>query len=291
MINSKKSKMRNSLSGFRGKKVGKFFINIFLIIFTIIQIFPLIWLVLFSLKSNSEIFGGNIIGLPAKFLWENYRQAFVGGKVGLYFINSFIVTGLTIVFSGILASMASYAIARMKWFFSKTVLMIFLAGMMIPIHAALLPLFIILKNLNILNSPLALIIPYTAFALPIAIFVLTTFLRTIPRELEEAALLDGCNVYQVFFKIILPILKPALATVSILTYIASWNELMFAVTFISKEQYRTLTVGIMSMVGQYSTNWGPIGAGLVIATLPTIVIYIMLSKQVQKSLISGSVKG
>lgn len=273
------------------RKIGSNIISTVLAVIAAIQIFPLIWLILFSFKSDSEIFGGNIIGLPAKFLWENYSKAFVGGKVGLFFINSVIVTAVTIIASGLLASMTAYAIVRMKWKLSKPVLLIFLLGMMIPIHAALLPLFIILKNLKLYDTPWALIIPYTAFALPMAVFILATFMQSIPRELEEAALLDGCNVFQVFFRIIIPIVKPALATVSIFTYLSTWNELMFAVTFISDQKYKTLTVGIMSMVGQYSTNWGPIGAGLVIATLPTIAIYILMSSQVQKSLTAGAVKG
>lgn len=273
------------------KRIGKYTISTILAVIAIIQIFPLVWLIFFSLKSNAEIFGGNIIGLPQKFLWENYKNAFVGGKVGLFFVNSVIVTGVTIIISGVLSSMAAYAIVRMKWKLSKPVLTLFLLGMMIPLHAALLPLFLILKNLNLYDTPWALIVPYTAFSLPMAIFILSSFLQAIPKELEEAALIDGCNIYQAFFKIIVPILKPALATVSIFTYLSTWNELMFAVTFISKQEYKTLTVGIMSMVGQYSTNWGPIGAGLVTATLPTIVIYILMSGQVQKSLISGAVKG
>ncbi|NLD50562.1 MAG: carbohydrate ABC transporter permease [Clostridiaceae bacterium] len=272
-------------------KFGNYSISIILAIIAAVQIFPLIWLIFFSLKSDAEIFGENIIGLPQKFLWQNYSKALVGGNAGMYFLNSVFVTGVTIILSGVLSSMAAYAIVRMKWKLRKPVLTIFLLGMMIPIHAALLPLFLILKNLNLYDSPLALIVPYTAFALPMSIFILTSFLQSIPKELEEAALIDGCNIYQAFFSIIVPVLKPALATISIFTYLSTWNELMFAVTFISKREYKTLTVGIMSMVGQYSTNWGPIGAGLVIATLPTIIIYILMSSQVQKSLTSGAVKG
>lgn len=274
----------------KGKK-GNYVLSAILAVIAAIQIFPLIWLILFSFKSDTEIFGGNIIGLPAKFLWQNYQKAFVGGKVGIYFLNSVIVTAVTIIVSGLLASMTAYAITRMKWKLSKPVLLIFLSGMMIPLHAALLPLFIVLKNLNLYDTPLALIIPYTAFALPMAIFILSSFMQSIPHEMEEAALLDGCNVFQAFFRIIVPIIKPALATISIFTYLSTWNEMMFAVTFISKPKFKTLTVGIMSMVGRYSTNWGAIGAGLVIATLPTILIYILMSSQVQKSLTAGAVKG
>lgn len=273
------------------KGVSYYILEIFLIIWAIIQLFPLFWLFLFSVKSNTEIFGGNIIGLPKVWRWSNYAVAFSSGNVGRYFLNSVAVTSLTIVISSILAATSAYAIMRMKWKYSKLVLTIFLTGLMVPIHATLLPLFIILRDLNLLNSYAALIIPYVAFALPMAIFILTGFINTIPKELEESAFLDGCSIYKSFYHIILPLLMPALATVAIFTYLSAWNELMFANTFINDELKKTLTVGIMSLAGEYQTDWGPIGAGLMIATIPTIVIYTMFSEQVQKSLIVGAVKG
>jgi raffinose/stachyose/melibiose transport system permease protein len=271
--------------------LGEWLLQLGLGAFTLIQVFPLIWLVFFSLKDNREIFGGNVLGPPRRLLGENYVQALFQGNVALYFLNSLIVTFSTIIISGLLATMASYAIVRMKWKLSKPVLTIFLLGLMIPIHSALLPLFIILRKLHLLNSYWALIIPYVAFALPMAIFIFAGFLTAIPRELEESACLDGCGIYRIFFRIILPLLKPAIATVSIFTYLASWNELMFAVVFVNDEQYKTLTVGIMSMVGRFITQWGPIGAGLVVGTLPTVLIYALMSRQVQESLTTGALKG
>lgn len=273
------------------KSIGNIMLLIVLIIVAIIQLYPLIWLVLVSFKDNAEIFGGNVLGLPKVWRIANYKDALFGGNVGIYFINSLIVTVLTIIISDVLIATTSYAITRMRWRFSKVTLTIFLLGMMVPIHSTLLPLFIILKKLHILNTYWSLVIPYVAFALPMGIFIMTGFVRGIPFELEEAACLDGCNIYQTFFRIIVPLLKPSLATVSIFTYLTSWNELMFANTFINSPKLKTLTVGIMSMAGQHMTEWGPIVAGLVIATLPTIAMYIPLSNQVQKSLVVGAVKG
>ncbi|WP_375293616.1 carbohydrate ABC transporter permease [Clostridium estertheticum] len=264
---------------------------IFLVIVTIIQLYPLIWLVLVSFKNNAEIFGGNVLGLPKVWKISNYMSALTSGNVGRYLINSVIVTGSTIIISSILIATSSYAITRMKWKFSKLTLVIFLLGMMVPIHSTLLPLFLILTKLHILNTYMALIIPYVAFALPMGIFVMTSFLEGIPKELEEAACVDGCNIYQIFYKIVLPLLRPSLATVAIFTYLSSWNELMFANTFLNNPKFATLPVGIMSMAGQHATEWGPILAGLVIATLPSILLYIPLSNQVQKSLMTGAVKG
>ncbi|MDK2806163.1 MAG: raffinose/stachyose/melibiose transport system permease protein [Thermoanaerobacterium sp.] len=273
------------------KKIGFYLLEAMLAIWAIIQLYPLFWLFLFSVKNNTEIFGGNILGFPRIWQWSNYSEALSSGNVGRYFINSTIVTVLTIVISSILVATSAYAIVRMKWKYSKLVLTIFLMGMMVPIHATLLPLFIILKNLNLLNTYASLVIPYVAFAIPMGIFILTGFLYTIPRELEESAFLDGCSIYKSFYYIILPLIRPALATIAIFTYLSTWNELMFANTFINNDAIKTLTVGIMSLSGQYQTEWGPIGAGLVIATIPTILIYVLLSEQVQKSLVVGAVKG
>lgn len=263
----------------------------FLIIFAFIQIYPLFWLFEFSLKDNSEIFGGNIAGLPEHWRFENYVTAFLNANVIQYFFNSVIVTGVTIVVTLIISAMSAYAISRMIWRGRETTLKIILMGMMVPIHAALLPLFIILSKAHLLNSYWSLIIPYIAFGLPMAVFLFTSFMESLPRELEEAAAIDGCGIYQMLWRIIFPLIRPAIATVSIFTFISSWNELMFAVTFINKTEYKTLTVGIMSMVGAYTTKWGEIGAGLMIATIPTVIMYLLLSEQVQKSLVAGAVKG
>lgn len=271
--------------------IGRTIVFILLVIWGIIQIYPIFWLLLFSFKDNSEIFGGNVLGFPKVWRFSNYSTAMTSGNVGVYFLNSLIITIVTIIVSSILIATTAYAIVRMKWKMSKLTLTVFTMGLMIPLHAALLPLFVILKNLGLLNTYLALIVPYVAFALPMGIFIMTGFLYSIPRELEEAACIDGCNIYQIFNRIILPLIRPGLATVAIFTYLSTWNELMFANTFISDEKIKTLTVGIMSLSGQYQTSWGPIGAGLMIATIPTLIIYAFLSDQVQKSLIVGAVKG
>ncbi len=262
-----------------------------LCLITIVQVFPFWYLAVFSLKSNDQIYGGNIIGLPTKWIWSNYSKALIDAKIILFFANSLIVTGVTIVVTVALSAMVSYAIMRLKWRLSKIVLGLFLLGLMIPQHSALLPLFVILRNLHILNTYLALILPYVAFALSIAVLVLTGFFETIPKELEEAAFIDGCSIYRVFFSIVMPLLAPALATVGILTYLSAYNEMMFAVTYISTERLKTLTVGILGFQGRYTTNWGTIGASLVVAVIPTVLIYLILSNQVQKGLTAGALKG
>lgn len=271
--------------------IGRVLLQLFLAIVAIIQIYPLIWLMFFSLKDNSEIFSGDVAGFPKKFLWSNYVKALEDGNVLTYFNNSVLVTAASIILVLILSSMTGYAITRMNWKLSNTTMTVILLGMMVPIHAALLPLFMVLKNLHLLNTYWSLIIPYVAFGIPMAVFILGSFFKGIPREMEESAVIDGCGIYKTFFHIILPLIRPAIATVAIFTFLSCWNELMFAVTFINDAHYQTLTVGMMSMVGTYITQWGIIGAGLMITTVPTIAIYLLLNKQVQKSMIAGAVKG
>lgn len=262
-----------------------------LIIWTFVSLFPLYYMLMFSLKDNSEIFGSNVIGLPKHWLWSNYKKALIAGNMGLYFFNSCVVTGLTILFTILFSLMAAYALERMIWKGRKQVNALFMLGLTVPIHAAILPIFIILRKFHMLNSYQSLIVPYVAFALAMAIMICSSFMISIPVELEESACIDGAGIYKIFWVIICPLMKPACASVAIFTFLQAWNELMFAIIYISDSKYRTLSVGIQSLSGAYTTDWGPIGAGLVIATFPTLIIYLFMSKKIQSSLMAGAIKG
>lgn len=273
------------------KKANKNVLLIVLIIIAITQLFPLYWLITFSLKSNIEIFGENVIGLPQNWRWINYKTAISDGGILRYFFNSVFYSGTTVIVTGIITAMAGYAISRMKWKLKNYVFGFFTLGIMIPTQAALLPLFQVLDKMGLKGGYLGLLIPYISFAIPMSVMILVGFYKGIPKEIEEAAYIDGSGVFRCFALIILPIIKPALATASIFTFLGTWNELMFANTLVDSSDFRTLPVGIMSFSGQYSTDWGLIGAAMVIATLPTILIYFLLSNQVQESLVAGAVKG
>ena len=262
-----------------------------LIIWTFVSLFPLYYMLMFSLKDNSEIFGSNVIGLPKHWLWSNYKKALIAGTMGLYFFNSCVVTGLTILFTILFSLMAAYALERMIWKGRKQINALFMLGLTVPIHAAILPIFIILRKFHMLNSYQSLIVPYVAFALAMAIMICSSFMISIPVELEESACIDGAGIYKIFWVIICPLMKPAFASVAIFTFLQAWNELMFAIIYISDSKYRTLSVGIQSLSGAYTTDWGPIGAGLVIATFPTLIIYLFMSKKIQSSLMAGAIKG
>ena len=272
-------------------KTKEVLIYIGLIIWMIVNLFPVYWMFTFSLKSNPEIFGDNVIGLPKEWLWSNYTTALHTGNMGLYFMNSAIVAISTILITLIVALMATFALTRLIWKKRKTLNKFFMLGLTIPIHASIVPVYVTLSKLNMLNTYWALIIPYSAFSLEMAILVFTGFMNEIPRELDESACIDGCGVFGIFFRIIVPLMKPAVATVGIYTFLQCWNELMFANVFISKNAYRTLPVGVQALSGQYTTEWGPIGAALVLATFPTLFVYIFLSKKIQESFIAGAIKG
>ena len=272
-------------------KIARVVIYIGLILWLLVNLFPVYWMFTFSLKNNAEIFGENVIGLPKEWLWSNYASALKTGNMPKYFLNSAIVAIATILITLAVALMATFALTRLIWKRRKTLNKFFMLGLTIPIHASIVPVYVTLSRLHLLNTYWALIIPYSAFSLAMAILVCTGFMNEIPRDLDESACIDGCSVWGIFFRIIVPMMKPAVATVGIYTFLQCWNELMFANIFISKSALRTLPVGVQALSGQYTTEWGPIGAALVLATFPTLFIYIFLSKKIQDSFIAGAIKG
>ncbi len=263
----------------------------FLVFWALVNIFPIYFMFTFSLKNNEEIFGKNIIGLPQHWLWSNYTTALNTGNMGLYFLNSLFVTISAIAISLFAAMMATYAITRIRWKYSKLTNAFFMLGLTIPIQASIVPVYVVLSKMHWLNKYTTLIIPYSAFALSMSILICTGFMVEIPYALDEAARIDGCSLSGTFFRIILPLMKPAVSTVGVYSYLQCWNEFMFANVFISDSAHRTLPVGIKALSGQHTTDWGPIGAALVIATFPTLIFYLFLSRKIQESFIAGAVKG
>lgn len=261
-----------------------------LIAFTLLCLYPLVWLLLSSFKSNSELYA-NPWGLPESFSLANYIQAIQEGHILQYFGNSVIIAVSAVVVSVILGSMASYAIGRMFWKLSKLMMNIFLLGMMIPVYAMVVPLFSMFNRMGILNTHLAVIIPHAAIAFPMAIFIMTGFMRSLPRELEEAAVMDGCNIYQIFFKIIMPISKSSIVTVAVVTFINIWNDLLLPQIFLTDASKMTLPVGLTEFQGQYSTNYVVEIAAVIITIIPSIVVYIWLHKNIMEGMVAGAVKG
>ncbi|GIP24253.1 MULTISPECIES: carbohydrate ABC transporter permease [Paenibacillus] len=273
------------------KYVKKGLVYLLFAIPVVTQLYPLFWLVLYSLKTNEEIMNGSFFALPKALQWNNYTEAYEQGSYLKYLGNSVFVTGVTMFFVILLSAMVAYAISRFRWRYGNAVLLVFMMGLMIPLQATLLPLMIIFKNVGILNTHLSLILPYIAFSTPIAVFILSGFMKGIPHEIEESAFVDGASVYRIFRSIIIPISIPPMMTVCILTFITIWNEYIMAATFISSEKLKTLPFGVYTFVSQYSVNYGNIGAFLIMGALPVILIYFVLSERITKGMVAGAVKG
>ncbi|OAS20700.1 carbohydrate ABC transporter permease [Paenibacillus oryzisoli] len=279
--------LRSKLLGQMGYGV----LYIVLSIVAVIQIFPLLWLMLFSLKNNEEIFNLAPMAFPERLRWENYEKVWTQGHINNYFFNSVWMTLVSVGVTVLLASLVTFALTRMKWKLQSFVLGLFMVGMMIPVHSTLIPLFSMFMKMNLTNHPLSIILSYIAFNLPITIMIMLGFYYTLPREVEEAAVMDGCSVNRIFFSITLPMTASVLSTAVIINMIYNWNEFIFVNTFISSEKYKTLTVGVQNFVGQYTTDWGAIGATLMISILPIMIAFILLSNRIVEGIAAGSVKG
>ncbi|MBD5469666.1 MAG: carbohydrate ABC transporter permease [Lachnospiraceae bacterium] len=271
--------------------IGKIILWIVLIIVAIIQLFPLIWLIDFSLGSSNEMFTNGLLIIPEKIRWDNYVKAFVDGNFLHYLRNSILINTLAVVLVVIISIMAAFACQRMKWKFSGLISTLLVMGMMIPIHATLLPNYKIYNSLHLTDSIWALLIPYVAFSLPQGMFLMTGFLQSVPRELEEAAVMDGCGIYRIVFQIITPLLKPSIATVAIMTFLNNWNEFMMASTYLSSPKWKTLPFSVLEFTGEYSSNYAVQFAVMALTAAPAVIIYIILNKHITKGVAMGAVKG
>ncbi len=262
-----------------------------LITIAVIQIFPLVWLVNFSLVSSSEMFTKGLLVIPETIRWENYQKAFVDGNFLPYFKNSVLINGLAVVSVVTVSIMMAFACNRMRWRLSGFVKTMTLMGMMIPIHATLLPNFRIYAMLNLKDTIWALLIPYVAFSLPQGLFLMSGFLAAVPRELEEAAAIDGCGVYQIIFRIVTPLLKGPIATISIMTFLNNWNEFIMASTYLSQDTWKTLPFSILEFTGEYSSNYAAQFAVMALTAFPAVLVYVILNKHITKGVAAGAVKG
>lgn len=273
------------------KKISKVILWVVLIIVAVIQIFPLIWLLDFSLASSTEMFTSGLLVIPKKIQWGNYVKAFVDGHFLLYLKNSVLINGLAVLLVILVSLMAGFACLRMRWKLSGFVKTLLLMGMMIPIHATLLPNYKIYNELGLTDTIWALLIPYVAFSLPQGLFLMTSFMESIPIELEEAAAIDGCGVYRILFQVITPLMKSSIATVAIMTFLNNWNEFMMASTYLSSPTWKTLPFSVLEFTGQYSSNYAVQFAVMSLTAAPAVIVYIILNKHITKGVAMGSVKG
>jgi raffinose/stachyose/melibiose transport system permease protein len=272
-------------------KPSKIILYTLLIIVSVSQLFPLVWLIDFSLCKSGDLFGANILKWPDPPQFQNYKTAWVDGKIPQFLLNSILVNIVTVLLTVLFSLMMGYALIRMEWKLRKYALTFILLGMMIPIHATLLPNFVTFRTVGIQDSYLALIIPYAAFALPMGVFLMTGFMESIPRAIEESAIIDGCGIFKIIFLIIFPLTKPAVVTIVIMTFLNTWNEFIMAATYLSSNKFRTLPFAVYNFAGQYASNYSVQFAVMTLVALPSLIIYIILNEQITKGVTVGALKG
>ena len=272
--------------------VFDYLIRLVFLLYSIIVIYPVLWTILSSFKTNQEFYK-DAWALPKNIHFENYISAWYTAKIGTYFINSIIVVAISIALTLILCATTAYVLARFKFFGNNFLKTLYMSGLYVPTILGIVPIFLLLINMGLLDTWTGLILVYTVFSLPFSVFVLIGFFKTIPYELSDAARIDGCSEYGTFWRIMFPISKTGLITVSIFNYIWVWNDYLFAMTFITNDNKRTLPVGLVRLTEtlQFKTEWGALFAGLVIIMAPSIVIYSIFQSQLTKGLTAGSVKG
>lgn len=270
--------------------VGRIALYALLIAYGLTIVYPLFIMVSNSVKTGQEIFA-NPFSLPSSFVWDNYGYVWSIASFNAYLKNSVLVTAVSVFLVLAVSSAAAFALARYRFTGNTFLYLFFLSGLMLPIRLGIIPLFILMKNLNLLDTYASLILTYTASAIPFAVFILTGFFKALPKELEFAARIDGCNEYRIYYQIMLPLVRPALATVAIFNFVQTWNDFFIPLVFISSDHLKTVPLGMTNFFGQYQTDWNYLFAGLTLATLPTLIMYLFMSKQFIKGLTAGAVKG
>ncbi|WP_068773514.1 carbohydrate ABC transporter permease [Paenibacillus sp. FJAT-26967] len=271
----------------------RFVVNLLLILWSIMVLYPLIWTVFGSLKDNQQFFLGNPWDLPKlPLLFSNFSYVWEKYQFGGYFMNSIIVTVASVVLGLVLSAMTAYVLARYAFKGSGALYYLYIASMMIPMFLGMIPLFFLMSDMGLTNSLLGLIIVYTVSTIPFSVFVLVGFFKTLPSEIEEAAMMDGASHYGIFFRIMMPLAKPGLISVSIINVLNTWNEYILGVVLNSEPSKYTLPVGIAVMQGemQYRTEWGPLFAALLISMVPVMIFYLIFQRQIASGITAGAVK-
>ena len=264
--------------------------HVLMIVWSFIAVFPLYFLMINTFKVKKEIYT-NFFGLPKKWTLENYQALLSSSDFFVYFRNSFLVVVISLFMILLLGSLCAFALAHWRTKFSKGIYYFFVIGMMLPIKIATIRLLQIMKVLNTLNTLFCLYPIYIAMGLPTAVFILTEFVHGLPGELYEAAYMDGASRFRIWYRIVVPVFRPALATVAIYNLVPIWNDLWFPLIFITKESSKTVLLAVTRLQGQYSTDWPKVLTILAMSALPVIALYLTMAQSFIKGLTAGAVKG
>jgi raffinose/stachyose/melibiose transport system permease protein len=273
-----------------GALLGNGLVQLVLVAYGAIVIYPILIMLASSLKTTGEIFADPLNLIPATMRWANYADAWNQANFGIYFRNSIFVAAISVLLILFFGSMAAYVLARFSFPGNRAIYLLFLAGFMIPIRLAIVPLFAMMRDLHLLDTLWSLIVIYIAGGMPFTIFLMVNFFRHVPRDLEDAAVLDGAGPFQVYWQIMVPLVRPALGTVGLFHFLNVWNDFFFPLIFIRSADLRTVPLGISTFFGEYSNDWALMFAALSISIMPVIIVYLLASKQFIAGLTSGAIK-
>jgi raffinose/stachyose/melibiose transport system permease protein len=266
--------------------------HFFLMAYLLIILYPFLFVLFSSVKTNNQDIAANPFGLPSSLHFDNYVNAWVNAKISTYFVNSLYIGVIAALLSILFAAMMAFAVTRMRYNkISAIVFQLVLLGMLIPNNSLLLPIYGIMRNLGVLDTHYALFLPYIANAIPFSVIILSAFMRSLPGEIEEAAVIDGLSSAGLFARIIVPLTIPAIVTVFIINFLGNWNEFLLANYFLSSDNLKTLPVGMVSFRDAYNTNYAQMSAGIVFSVLPVMIIYAILQEKIIEGVTAGGVKG
>ena len=262
---------------------------VFLIVMAIIFIMPMLFKIVSSLKTKLEIFS-QPFALPKIPQWSNYIVAWRDANMSAYFINSLVQAGSTVILTSLVSTMEAYALARFDFKLNKILVVVFLLGMMVPMHTILVPVSYIIGLFNLKNNIPALVLVYVAFNLPFSIMVMITFMKGVNRSLEEAAIIDGASYFQIYSRIMIPLTLPAISTISIFNFMGAWNNILFPLLFINDKKLRPIALGLLNFNGERGSEYGLMMAGIVITVAVPLAIYLLFQEKVESGLAVGAVK-
>ena len=286
ILMAEKTKTRNSPS----RIAGRVFSNLVMIFYSITCVFPIVWIFYSSVKTSRD-FENNIVGFPKSFEVGNYVYVLTSGKIGMYMFNTIRNTAISLIFIVFFAFINGYFISRFKFPGRKVLYTVYMLGMLVPIHALLIPLYILFSRTGLANHWYTVALPNIAFSLPISLFLVESYIGTIPRELEEAALIDGSGFSRTLFTIIFPLATPILVTIGIISFFNCWNEFSFSLVLLKNQNLFSLPLGLTLFKGIYQSDYPRMMTTMVIAMVPALIIYIAFSKKIIQGMMSGAIKG
>ncbi|MCS7174436.1 carbohydrate ABC transporter permease [Pseudothermotoga sp.] len=270
-------------------KIGKLFSYVFLSIYALIILVPFTMMVLNSFKTMRELFL-KPFSLPSKFSPDNFTKAWKFANIGVGYRNSLFVAGVTVLIVATLASMFAYMVSKYEFNFRRTIFLYSMLGLALPARLAVIPIFILLRNMGLTNSLLGLILVYSSVNLPFSIFILKNFIDAVPNELCEAARIDGANVGYIYYRVILPLIKPALSIIAIVTFVNVWNDFFFPLILINDRSKATITLAVSIFFGEYSIQWPLLFAGLTLSIAPTVIMFLIFSRFFIAGMTQGAIK-